>query len=46
MRRRSTAQKEYTVTKAELVAQVAKNSGVTSRDAETVLNGLRDVVQA
>lgn len=34
------------VTKAELVAQVAKNSGVTSKDAEVVLNGFRDVVQA
>jgi DNA-binding protein HU-beta len=34
------------VTKSELVAQVAKNSGVSSREAETVLNGFRDVVQA
>jgi DNA-binding protein HU-beta len=33
------------MTKAELVALVAKNAGTSPREAETVLNGFRDVVQ-
>ncbi|MGE0226957.1 MAG: HU family DNA-binding protein [Dehalococcoidia bacterium] len=34
------------MTKAELIAQVAKNAGTTPKDVEVVLNGFRDVVQA
>lgn len=34
------------MTKAELIAQVAKNAGTSAKDAEIVLNGFRDVVQA
>ena len=34
------------MTKAELIAKVAKNSGTSPKEAEVVLNGFRDVVQA
>jgi len=34
------------VTKAELIAQVSKNAGISPKETETVLNGFRDVVQA
>lgn len=34
------------MTKAELVALVAAQAGISNADAERVLNGFRDVVQA
>ncbi|MEE8422021.1 MAG: HU family DNA-binding protein [Dehalococcoidia bacterium] len=34
------------MTKAELIERVAKIAGTTTRDAENVLDGFRDLVQA
>ena len=38
--------RRFEMTKAELVALVATQAGTTNADAERVLDGFRDVIQA